>query len=60
MWKLKIYLWIANRALKAIQNDPSYLQMREVANRNSTVTIRVSVWGVEDLSEYLKGKNNGG
>jgi hypothetical protein len=59
MWKLKIYLWIANRALKAIQNDPLYLQMREVANRNNTVKIKVSVRELEDLSEYLKGKNNG-
>jgi hypothetical protein len=54
MWKLKIYLWVANIALKAIQSDPYYLGMREDANRNSVVTIRVSVWGVEDLSEYLR------
>lgn len=58
MWKLKIYLWIANIALRAIQNDPLYLRIRKDANRNSIVTIRVSVWGVEDLSEYLRSKKN--
>lgn len=54
MWKLKVYLWIAKRALVTLQNDSLYLQIKDYAEYTSTLTIPDATWAIEDLQKVLK------